>query len=178
MKVKKATEAYKSYVEKYAAAKTEFEHRMSETAQVWLRINFINNCMCRGGLLSPLMYLWDLFYIVLICISRHFQSRTRAMEFSNTKTLYWCILIWSTDTCTNTFFPCGHTCSASYCHYLVSTHFLVFFLIFSLNLLKPNCQSERSVNSKSGIRPSFIHMQSHTQAYSLSLCLCVYNRAS
>lgn len=107
-----------------------------------------------------------------------FHSQTRAMEFSNAQKLYWCFLIWSTDTCTNTFFPCGHTCSASYCHYLVSTHFLVFFLIFSLNLLKPNCQSERSVNSKSGIRPYFIHIQSHTQAYSLSLCLRVYNRAS
>ncbi|XP_057209071.1 F-BAR domain only protein 2 isoform X5 [Triplophysa rosa] len=33
LKVKKATEAYKSYVEKYATAKTEFEHRMTETAQ-------------------------------------------------------------------------------------------------------------------------------------------------
>ncbi|KAA0717174.1 F-BAR domain only protein 2 [Triplophysa tibetana] len=33
LKVKKATEAYKSYVEKYATAKTEFEQRMTETAQ-------------------------------------------------------------------------------------------------------------------------------------------------
>ncbi|XP_073695782.1 F-BAR domain only protein 2 isoform X4 [Garra rufa] len=33
LKVKKATETYKSYVEKYAAAKTEFEQRMTETAQ-------------------------------------------------------------------------------------------------------------------------------------------------
>uniref|UniRef100_A0A673GQI9 F-BAR domain only protein 2 n=1 Tax=Sinocyclocheilus rhinocerous TaxID=307959 RepID=A0A673GQI9_9TELE len=33
LKVKKATETYKSYVEKYANAKTEFEQRMTETAQ-------------------------------------------------------------------------------------------------------------------------------------------------
>ncbi|XP_041914614.1 F-BAR domain only protein 2 isoform X2 [Alosa sapidissima] len=33
VKAKKATEAYKSYVEKYATAKTEFEQRMAETAQ-------------------------------------------------------------------------------------------------------------------------------------------------
>ncbi|KAL2100344.1 hypothetical protein ACEWY4_004738 [Coilia grayii] len=33
VKAKKATEAYKSYVEKYASAKTEFEQRMAETAQ-------------------------------------------------------------------------------------------------------------------------------------------------
>ncbi|XP_056601104.1 F-BAR domain only protein 2 isoform X2 [Triplophysa dalaica] len=33
LKVKKATEAYKSYIEKYATAKTEFEQRMTETAQ-------------------------------------------------------------------------------------------------------------------------------------------------
>ncbi|XP_073717055.1 F-BAR domain only protein 2 isoform X1 [Misgurnus anguillicaudatus] len=33
LKVKKATESYKAYVDKYATAKTEFEHRMSETAQ-------------------------------------------------------------------------------------------------------------------------------------------------
>ncbi|XP_050965457.1 F-BAR domain only protein 2 isoform X4 [Labeo rohita] len=33
LKVKKATETYKSYVEKYATAKTEFEQRMTETAQ-------------------------------------------------------------------------------------------------------------------------------------------------
>ncbi|XDV20596.1 hypothetical protein PO909_025906 [Leuciscus waleckii] len=33
LKVKKATESYKSYVEKYATAKTEFEQRMTETAQ-------------------------------------------------------------------------------------------------------------------------------------------------
>ncbi|KAL1275035.1 hypothetical protein QQF64_027849, partial [Cirrhinus molitorella] len=33
LKVKKATETYKSYVEKYASAKTEFEQRMTETAQ-------------------------------------------------------------------------------------------------------------------------------------------------
>lgn len=34
MKAKKATEAYKSYVEKYATAKSEFEQKMAETAQV------------------------------------------------------------------------------------------------------------------------------------------------
>ncbi|XP_031433363.1 F-BAR domain only protein 2 isoform X2 [Clupea harengus] len=33
VKAKKATEAYKSFVEKYAAAKTEFEQKMAETAQ-------------------------------------------------------------------------------------------------------------------------------------------------
>uniref|UniRef100_A0A8C1CE45 FCH and mu domain containing endocytic adaptor 2 n=1 Tax=Cyprinus carpio carpio TaxID=630221 RepID=A0A8C1CE45_CYPCA len=33
LKVKKATETYKSYVEKYATAKTEFEQRMTETSQ-------------------------------------------------------------------------------------------------------------------------------------------------
>uniref|UniRef100_A0A665WGK0 F-BAR domain only protein 2 n=1 Tax=Echeneis naucrates TaxID=173247 RepID=A0A665WGK0_ECHNA len=33
VKAKKATETYKSYVEKYAAAKSEFEQRMAETAQ-------------------------------------------------------------------------------------------------------------------------------------------------
>ncbi|XP_062410449.1 F-BAR domain only protein 2 isoform X3 [Sardina pilchardus] len=33
VKAKKATEAYKSYVDKYATAKTEFEQRMAETAQ-------------------------------------------------------------------------------------------------------------------------------------------------
>ncbi|XP_041815576.1 F-BAR domain only protein 2 isoform X1 [Chelmon rostratus] len=33
VKAKKATEAYKSYVEKYAAAKSEFEQKMAETAQ-------------------------------------------------------------------------------------------------------------------------------------------------
>lgn len=33
VKAKKATEAYKSYVEKYATAKSEFEQRMDETAQ-------------------------------------------------------------------------------------------------------------------------------------------------
>ncbi|RVE66059.1 hypothetical protein OJAV_G00122650 [Oryzias javanicus] len=33
VKAKKATEAYKSYVEKYATAKSEFEQRMAETAQ-------------------------------------------------------------------------------------------------------------------------------------------------
>ncbi|XP_051979046.1 F-BAR domain only protein 2 isoform X1 [Xyrauchen texanus] len=33
LKVKKATETYKTYVEKYATAKTEFEQRMTETAQ-------------------------------------------------------------------------------------------------------------------------------------------------
>lgn len=35
MKAKKATESYKSLVEKYAAAKCEFEQKMAETAQVW-----------------------------------------------------------------------------------------------------------------------------------------------
>lgn len=34
LKTKKATESYKSYVEKYAVAKTDFEQKMSETAQV------------------------------------------------------------------------------------------------------------------------------------------------
>jgi len=34
VKAKKATETYKSYVEKYAAAKSEFEQKMAETAQV------------------------------------------------------------------------------------------------------------------------------------------------
>lgn len=34
MKAKKATESYKSLVEKYAAAKCEFEQKMAETAQV------------------------------------------------------------------------------------------------------------------------------------------------
>uniref|UniRef100_A0AAR2KL87 F-BAR domain only protein 2 n=1 Tax=Pygocentrus nattereri TaxID=42514 RepID=A0AAR2KL87_PYGNA len=33
VKVKKATEVYKSYVEKYASTKTEFEQKMAETAQ-------------------------------------------------------------------------------------------------------------------------------------------------
>ncbi|XP_035381984.1 F-BAR domain only protein 2 isoform X5 [Electrophorus electricus] len=33
VKVKKATETYKSYVEKYSSSKTEFEQKMSETAQ-------------------------------------------------------------------------------------------------------------------------------------------------
>ncbi|KAL6463521.1 hypothetical protein MHYP_G00279120 [Metynnis hypsauchen] len=33
VKVKKATEVYKSYVEKYASSKTEFEQKMAETAQ-------------------------------------------------------------------------------------------------------------------------------------------------
>lgn len=34
VKAKKATESYKSFVEKYAAAKSEFEQKMAETAQV------------------------------------------------------------------------------------------------------------------------------------------------
>ncbi len=34
VKAKKATETYKSYVEKYATAKSEFEQKMAETAQV------------------------------------------------------------------------------------------------------------------------------------------------
>lgn len=36
LKVKKAREVYKSYVEKYATTKTEFEQKMAETAQVYL----------------------------------------------------------------------------------------------------------------------------------------------
>lgn len=36
VKAKKATETYKSYVEKYATAKSEFEQKMAETAQVLL----------------------------------------------------------------------------------------------------------------------------------------------
>lgn len=36
VKAKKATETYKSYVEKYATAKSEFEQKMTETAQVLL----------------------------------------------------------------------------------------------------------------------------------------------
>lgn len=36
LKVKKAREVYKSYVEKYASTKTEFEQKMAETAQVCL----------------------------------------------------------------------------------------------------------------------------------------------
>lgn len=35
VKAKKATETYKAYVEKYASAKSEFEQKMAETAQVW-----------------------------------------------------------------------------------------------------------------------------------------------
>lgn len=34
VKAKKATETYKSFVEKYATAKSEFEQKMAETAQV------------------------------------------------------------------------------------------------------------------------------------------------
>lgn len=34
VKAKKATETYKAYVEKYATAKSEFEQKMAETAQV------------------------------------------------------------------------------------------------------------------------------------------------
>lgn len=34
VKAKKATETYKSYVEKYATAKSDFEQKMAETAQV------------------------------------------------------------------------------------------------------------------------------------------------
>lgn len=34
LKVKKAREIYKSYVEKYASTKTEFEQKMEDTAQV------------------------------------------------------------------------------------------------------------------------------------------------
>lgn len=36
VKAKKATETYKSFVEKYATAKSEFEQKMAETAQVLL----------------------------------------------------------------------------------------------------------------------------------------------
>lgn len=36
VKAKKATEAYKGLVEKYAAAKSEFEQKMAETTQVWV----------------------------------------------------------------------------------------------------------------------------------------------
>uniref|UniRef100_A0A8C7JYI9 FCH and mu domain containing endocytic adaptor 2 n=1 Tax=Oncorhynchus kisutch TaxID=8019 RepID=A0A8C7JYI9_ONCKI len=36
VKAKKATEAYKGLVEKYATAKSEFEQKMAETAQVWV----------------------------------------------------------------------------------------------------------------------------------------------
>lgn len=35
VKAKKATETYKSFVEKYATAKSEFEQKMAETAQVF-----------------------------------------------------------------------------------------------------------------------------------------------
>ncbi|KAG9353685.1 hypothetical protein JZ751_011807 [Albula glossodonta] len=41
VKAKKATESYKTYVEKYAAAKSEFELKMAETAQV--HKEFVNN---------------------------------------------------------------------------------------------------------------------------------------
>lgn len=34
VKSKKATDTYKLYVEKYAAFKCDFEHKMTETAQV------------------------------------------------------------------------------------------------------------------------------------------------
>lgn len=37
VKAKKATETYKSFVEKYATAKSEFEQKMAETAQVFTR---------------------------------------------------------------------------------------------------------------------------------------------
>uniref|UniRef100_A0A673NJD2 F-BAR domain only protein 2-like n=1 Tax=Sinocyclocheilus rhinocerous TaxID=307959 RepID=A0A673NJD2_9TELE len=56
LKVKKATETYKSYVEKYATAKTEFEQRMTETAQKFqgieeehvLRIQEIIHSYCQS----------------------------------------------------------------------------------------------------------------------------------
>lgn len=35
------------------------------------------------------------------------------------------------------------------------------FLLFPLNLLKPYCQSERSINSKSGMQPSLTHTHTH-----------------
>ncbi len=53
LKVKKATETYKSYVEKYANAKTEFEQRMTESTQVQLCDVSVSvfvevaNCICR-----------------------------------------------------------------------------------------------------------------------------------
>lgn len=37
VKAKKATETYKSFVEKYASAKSDFEQKMAETAQVFTR---------------------------------------------------------------------------------------------------------------------------------------------
>ncbi len=49
LKVKKATETYKSYVEKYANAKTEFEQRMTESAQVQLCDVSVGVCVCWGG---------------------------------------------------------------------------------------------------------------------------------
>ncbi|KAG8010606.1 F-BAR domain only protein 2 [Nibea albiflora] len=42
VKAKKATETYKSYVEKYATAKSEFEQKMAETAQV-VHNEFVRN---------------------------------------------------------------------------------------------------------------------------------------
>lgn len=39
VKTKKATDTYKLYVEKYAAFKTDFEQKMTETAQVRLIVN-------------------------------------------------------------------------------------------------------------------------------------------
>lgn len=38
VKVKKAREAYKTFVEKYASTKTEFEQKMEETAQVCMSV--------------------------------------------------------------------------------------------------------------------------------------------
>lgn len=54
VKAKKATETYKSFVEKYATAKAEFEQKMAETAQVftlcprntwWLPLSLVFNTL-------------------------------------------------------------------------------------------------------------------------------------
>lgn len=41
MKAKKAIETYKSYVEKYASAKSDFEQKMAETSQVFMNLSWI-----------------------------------------------------------------------------------------------------------------------------------------